>query len=137
MTDLAREVYGRSSRSQIIYVAPGNLSRVIDTEVLHVALAMSALRQNPGDVMFTASPDHASVTGYTAQLWVSGHVGGEPEATLSLGVPTPDTFGNIVASLTSLYSGQAAGDYTVSILTTTGTGSADSEESNAFTLPLA
>jgi len=87
-----------------------------------------------GFVAFYASPDHATVTGYTARLRVSGNA--TVVATQALGTPTPDGNNVIIADLTSLYSGRAAGDYTVSILATDAGGSTDSAESNAFTLPL-
>jgi hypothetical protein len=88
-----------------------------------------------GDVAFVASPDHAVVTNYTARLRVFGN--STVIDTLSLGVPTPDGNNVIVASLTSLFAGEAAGTYTVSILTTSAGGSTDSVESNAFVLPIA
>lgn len=87
-----------------------------------------------GWVEFTPSPD-AGVTNYRANLRVSGN------ATIvdyqDLGVPPQYAPRKIVANLTPLYDGQTAGDYTVSIATTTGEGTVDSEESNAFTLPIA
>jgi hypothetical protein len=88
-----------------------------------------------GFLSFTKSEDHASVTNYTAQLRLSGSA--TVVDTLSLGVPTPNTYGVIVADLTALFSGKSAGDYTVSIVTTTPSGATDSGVSDAFTLPLA
>src|SRR5689334_14037932 len=87
-----------------------------------------------GEVAFVASPDHATVTNYTARLRVSGN--STIVATQSLGVPTPDGNGVIIVDLTSLFSGQAAGAYTVSILTTSSGGSVDSTESSPFAIPV-
>jgi hypothetical protein len=87
-----------------------------------------------GDVAFNASPDHATVTSYTARLRVSG----SPTIvdTEALGKPTPDGNNVIVVALATFFSTQAAGDYTISILATDAGGSTDSAESNPFTLPL-
>jgi hypothetical protein len=126
------------SRGRSLIMPPGVVLAVaVVAEFVRVAGANTITRtwNNSGDVAFVASPDHAVVTNYTARLRVSGN----PTVidTLSLGVPTPDGNNVIVASLTTLFAGHAAGSYTVSILTTSPGGSTDSTESNAFTLPLA
>lgn len=87
-----------------------------------------------GEVSFTISQQHAEVTNYAARLRVSGN--STVVATQNLGVPTPDSYGVIVANLQATYNQLSAGDYTVSIATTTPLGTTDSAESNAFTLPL-
>lgn len=85
-------------------------------------------------ISFTASLDHASVTNYQARLRAVGS--STVVATQNLGVPTPDVYGVIVVDLTTLFSGVSAGNYTVSIATTTAAGTTDSGVSNAFALPL-
>ena len=99
------------------------------------ANTVSKILGNTGEVAFTASPDQAVITDYTARLRVWGNA--TVIDTLSLGVPTPDGNGIIIADLTSLFAGKAAGNYTISILATSEGGSTDSAESPAFSLPLA
>jgi hypothetical protein len=133
--DLSVFVYGLLFPGSPIGPVPGQAIQFSSAEALHVGQEYSVLRVGLGDLMFTASPNHAQVTDYKAQLRAFGN-STVLLPTLSLGVPTPDIFDHIVVNLNALYSGRAAGDYTVSILTETPTGSVDSEESNAFTLPL-
>lgn len=99
-----------------------------------VANTVTGIRGNTGQVAFNASPDQATVTSYTARVRVSGS--STVTATQSLGVPTPDGNNVIVVDLSATFAGLAAGNYTVSILTTTAGGSTDSTESTAFALPL-
>lgn len=108
------------------------------TEALALrANTVSVIDDNPalGEVAFNASPDQASVTTYTARVRVSGNA--TVVATQSLGVPTPDGNNVIIVDLTATFAGLAAGNYTVSILTTSAGGSTDSAESAPFALPLA
>jgi hypothetical protein len=126
------------SRGRSLIMPPGAaLAVAVVTEFVRVAGANTVTRtwNNSGDVAFVASPDHAIVTNYTARLRVFGN--STVIDTLTLGVPTPDGNNVIVAGLTSLFAGQAAGTYTVSILATSPGGSTDSVESNAFVLPIA
>lgn len=113
------------------------LSAVVGAEALSVvANSVSRILDFPssGEVAFVASPNHATVTSYTARVRVSGVA--TVVATQSLGVPTPDGNNTIIVDLTATFAGLAAGDYTVSILVTSPGGSTDSQESSAFTLPL-
>lgn len=145
--------YGRSA----LMAQPVSLVVVIDQEILRIpdtltrsitllvtvpaesirAVANTITRSwnNTGEVAFVASPDHATLTGYTARVRVYGSA--TIVATQALGVPTPDGNGVIVVSLTATYAGLSAGTYTVSIAATDSGGTTDSTESNAFTLPIA
>jgi hypothetical protein len=155
MADLSAHVvlgYGRTiimpPNPALIVNLPGEIARLgyavtramtlqaTPTEALRViANTVTALR-NAGFVAFVASPDHnTTVTSYTARSRVSGS--GTITTTQALGKPTPDGNGVIVADLVTTLSALAAGDYTVSILTTSAGGSTDSAESNAITVPLA
>ncbi len=98
------------------------------------ANTVTGIRGNTGQVAFNASPDHAAVTSYTARVRVSGN--STVVATQGLGKPTPDGNNVIVVDLSSTFSGLSAGNYTVSILSTSAGGSTDSTESAAFALPL-
>lgn len=105
------------------------------SETIRVSANTVTAIRNAGFVAFVASPDHASVTNYTARIRVSGSA--TITTTQSLGVPTPDGNGVIVADLVATLSALAAGNYTVSILATSAGGSTDSAVSNAITVPLA
>lgn len=109
----------------------------VSDEVLRAtANAVSRIldQASSGEVAFNASPDHASITNYTARVRVSGV--STVVATQSLGVPTPDGNGVIIVDLTATFAGLSAGNYTVSILATSSGGSTDSAESTPFALPL-
>ena len=119
----------RSGRYPVSYTgipAPDALTKFL-AETLHVlAPHTAAVTVSPSSfVAMNASPDHAIVTSYTARLRTVAAPGVIVD-TLNLGVPTPDGSGVMIVNLASLFSGKAAGDYTVSVLTTTATGSADS-----------
>ena len=143
--DLSVFVYGFQGPLSPIGGLPGlpTLTKVVTPETLHLrdVMPISINRTSPTTVTFQASPDHAAVTNYTAQLYTypahtlaTGGIGGS----LSLGVPTPDASNNITADLAPLFAGKAAGDYTVVIQTTSATGGPiPSEDSNVFTLPVA
>lgn len=134
MADL-QVLVGKSqyTRGQIMGVA-GTLS-VNASESLHVvADTVTKTWDGSGDTAFEASPDHAIVTGYAARLRVYGN--STVVATEQLGKPTPDGNNVIVVPLEGFFAGRAAGDYTVSILTTSAGGSTDSAESSPFTIPL-
>jgi hypothetical protein len=109
----------------------------VSDEVLH-ATANTVSRildlAGVGEVAFNASPDHASITNYTARIRVYGN--STVVATQSLGVPTPDGNNVIIVDLTTTLAAQTAGNYTVSILATSAGGSTDSAESAAFSVPL-
>lgn len=138
MADLSVRVgSGRYPVSYTGIPAPDTYTRaVIETFHLLAPHTVSVTWQPSSFVAMNASPDHASVTSYTARLRTVADPGTIVD-TLSLGVPTPDGSGVMIVNLASLFSGKTAGDYTVSVLTTTATGSADSALSNAFTLPIA
>jgi hypothetical protein len=122
--------------AEAMTVALGLLVNVPD-EVLHAtANTVSRIldQASSGEVAFNASPDHSFVTSYTANVRVFGV--STVVATQNLGKPTPDGNGVIIVDLTATFAGLAAGNYTVSILTTAPGGSVDSAESAAFALPL-
>lgn len=135
MADLNVLVQRGSGRSAIMGV-PGNLSRNVDAENVEVsANFVTTIRGNTGQVAFNANTEHAQVTAYTARLRAYGNA--TVIDTEDLGVPTPDGNNVIVVDLATFFSGQTAGTYTISILTTTAGGSTDSDESAPFALPLA
>ena len=118
-------------------IEPGavQLARMLTAEGLHVIDATPVV-VNPSQVSFTASPDHATVTNYTAELYTyPAHV---LEGIALAGRADAGCQSNtITVDLSALYAGQPAGDYTVVIVTTTvAGGSTPSEDSNAFTLPV-
>lgn len=88
-----------------------------------------------GVLTFIASPDHASLTDYTVRVYALGTT--SPVVTSrSLGVPTPDSNNEIRHDLTSMLNPLTAGNYTVTVLATSPTGSAETSGVN-FSLPLA
>ncbi len=104
-----------------LHVVADSVSRILDAASV-------------GEVAFVASPDHATVTSYTARVRVFGN--STIVATQALGKPTPDGNNTIIVDLTATFAGLATGDYTVSVLATAPGGSTDSTESSAFHLPL-
>ena len=158
MADLAVEVVQRFGRYTILpanpslFPASGILTEAVRiAEVLARAITLFVLvteqlacvsntvskildQASVGELAFVASEDHAVVTNYTAQIRVSGN--STVVATQDLGKPTPDGNHVIISDLTSTFAGLSAGNYTVSILTTSPGGSADSTESAEFVLPL-
>lgn len=155
MTDLSVEVVQRFGLLPIMPPNPtllvnldqGELIRMAETVSRSITLQASVseliriyadyvtgIRGNTGQVAFNASPDHSSVTSYTARVRVSGSA--TSSATQALGKPTPDGNNVIVVDLSATFAGLAAGNYTVSILTTSAGGSTDSTESTPFALPL-
>ena len=138
--DLSVFVYGASGGRSPIGEGPGvlpTLTKLVTPETIHVrTLTISINRSSPTTVTFTASPDHAAVINYTAELYT--YPADVFEGSLSLGVPTPDASNNITADLAPLFAGQPAGDYYIVIQTTSATGGPiPSEASNVFTLPVA
>lgn len=88
-----------------------------------------------GLLTFTASPDHASVTSYAIRVYAFG-TSSPVLVERNIGVPTPDHNNDIKHDCTTMFTGLAAGNYTVTVNTTTPTGSAESAGVN-FQLPLA
>lgn len=86
-----------------------------------------------GDVTFTASADHSSVTGYEARIYT--YPNGSLVTTHSLGKPTPSG-GVITVNLASVFAVLSAGNYDVTIAATSAGGTSESLYSNAFALPL-
>lgn len=128
-------VAGRGfGRSKIMTGTPLLLIVAISEGLKLYADTISRTWNDTGDVAFNASPDHATVTSYTARLRVSGN--STVVASTSLGKPTPDGNNVIIVPLAGFLAYRAAGDYTISILATDAGGSADSAESPPFTLPL-
>ena len=135
MADLSVQVYGREVRSPIMPAsATLNVALLQGERIKLYADTVTRTWNDTGDTAFNASPDHATVTSYTARLRVYGDstvIASEP-----LGKPTPDGNGVIVVPLAGFLAYRAAGSYTISILATDAGGSADSGESPPFTLPL-
>ena len=136
MADLNAYVQRRFGRSAIMPGAFATLSRNVDPENVEVyANFVTIIRGNTGQVAFNANPVHAQVTNYTLHVRVYGN--STVIDTQDLGVPTPDGNNVIVVDASATFAEQSAGNYTVSILTTTAGGSTDSSESSPFALPLA
>lgn len=133
-TPLSVRVAGRGFGRSRIMSAPVLLTAVLSESLKASANTVTRTWDGTGDVAFNASPDHATVTSYTARLRVYGNI--TVIASDPLGKPTPDGNGVIVVPLAGFFANRAAGQYTVSILATDSGGSADSAESNPFTLPL-
>ena len=122
--------------SDAAVVASLGLSRMVTGETLHVVSnTVTRNWQGSGIVTFQASAGHATVTNYTVHLWT--YPGVALEDSVSLGVPTPDGNGVISVNLTSFFTGQTPGNYTVTIVATdTGGDGPPSEHSSPFTLPM-
>jgi hypothetical protein len=87
-----------------------------------------------GILTFAASPDHASVTAYTIRIYAHGTTS-PVLASRDIGKPTPDTNNDIIHDINTLLSPLSVGNYTVTILTTSPGGSAESA-GDTFSLPL-
>jgi hypothetical protein len=135
VADLSVLVQRVAGRSAIMPMTTQNLSRAVDSENVEVyANFITIIRGNTGQVAFNANPVHAVVTNYTLRVRVYGN--STVIDTQDLGVPTPDGNNVIVVDASATFAEQSAGNYTVSILTTTAGGSTDSSESAPFALPL-
>lgn len=86
-----------------------------------------------GDVRFTVSPQHATVTRYEARVRAFGS--DTIVARRDLGKPTP-TNGVAVVNLAALLGNLPTGTYTVSIAATDAGGTTDSTPSSAIGVPL-
>jgi len=136
VADLSTRVFGRGQGRSPIMPAPQTLSvALLQGERVKVyADTVTRTWNDTGDTAFNASPDHATVVRYHARLRVYGDstvIDTEP-----LGKPTPDGNGVIVVPLAGFLAYRPAGTYTISILAVDAVGSADSDESPPFTLPL-
>lgn len=87
-----------------------------------------------GALTFTPH-DHANTDSYEARLYAQGTTTPLID-TLDLGKPDPDEFGTITVDLSSWLGGQADGNYEVHVAAINGDGETESDESNAFTVPL-
>jgi hypothetical protein len=79
----------------------------------------------PGVLKFTASTDHASVTSYTARVYAYGTTS-PVVVSRDMGVPGRDYNDQIVHDLSAILSPLTAGVYTVTVLATMPTTSAES-----------
>jgi hypothetical protein len=103
------------------------------TAYLNSTTAVDAL----GVVTFTASVDHAQAVSYEVRIWTDPP-GGSPVAVQNIGKPTPNGSNQILADLTLLFATLEAGAYVATAAAIDDEEVAyDSEESSAFTLPLA
>ena len=88
----------------------------------------------PGVLKFDASTSHASVTSYTARVYAMDTT--SPLVTSrEIGRPTPDYNNQIVHDLSGILSPLTAGNYTVTVLTTS-TGGATESTGVSFVVPL-
>lgn len=127
-------VVGRGLGPSRIMSPPVVLAIAVGENLKLYANTVTRTWNDTGDLAFNASPDHATVTSYTARLRVYGNA--TVVASELLGKPTPDGNNVIVVPLAGFLANRAAGTYTISILATDAGGSTDSEEGNPFTLPL-
>ena len=86
-----------------------------------------------GDVRFTISPRHSSVTSYEVRVYPEG--GGALVDSENIGKPTPDHYGDITVNLTSFFGGIAAGNYFLGVAAIAPGGTSEGF-SDAFSLPL-
>lgn len=128
----------------LIYVGPTTFSTVVqvgsvppfDASVIGPPLAaVTYLRYPVGTVTFLASPEHASVTNYVANLYAAGTAVPILD-TLSLGVPVPDSNNGIAVDVRTWLDAHPAGNYDVTVTAVTPGGSAESTVSNSFTVPV-
>ena len=106
---------------------------IIDLCVIH-AQAPSRTAVS-GDLAFTASLDHATVTSYEARVRPEGSA--TIVATRNLGKPAPDVDNRIIVNIASTLTPLASGNYTVSVAAISPGGTTDSTETSAYSLPLA
>lgn len=86
-----------------------------------------------GVLTFTKSADHATVTDYAVRVYAQG--GSTVLASRNLGKPVPYSDGSIWVDITSLLTPLGSGNYTVTVVTTSPGGSAESSGDD-FSLPL-
>lgn len=90
----------------------------------------------PGILTFTPSADHATVTDYTIRIYAIGTTS-PVVSSRNIGKPTPDGSNNTIShDIAALIAPLAAGTYTVTVLTTSPGGSAETTGVN-FAAPLA
>jgi hypothetical protein len=88
-----------------------------------------------GWVKWDPPSDHGTVTSYEGRVRVDGSE--TVVATQNFGHPIPhSTQGNCRGDMTSVFSGLAAGNYTLSVAAINPYGETDSDVSSAFSLPL-
>lgn len=100
-----------------------------------IVRVVAALGPALGDVSFTASPDHASVTNYQIRVRLAGAFSTILTA-VDIGKPTPNASNVIVWNIATELTALGAGDYEVTVATTTPGGTTDSGETSAFSVPL-
>ena len=111
--------------------------RAFRARVRPVSFATSPAPQRAmvlGDVRFTISPRHDSVTSYDVRVYPQA--GGALVDSEDIGKPTPDHYGDINVNLTSFFGTIAAGNYTVAVAAIAPGGTSESVVSDAFSLPL-
>jgi hypothetical protein len=87
-----------------------------------------------GEVRFTASVDHAEVDSYEVRVRADGSE--TVIASEDIGKPTPSANNTITVDMTTLFGTLDPGNYTTSVAAIDGLDEADSEPSDAFSLPL-
>lgn len=106
---------------------------IIDLCVIHAQAPPIAAVS--GNLTFTASPDHATVTSYEVRVRAEGSV--TIVATRNLGKPTPNVDNQIVVNIASTLTPLASGNYTVAVAAISPGGTTESSETSAYSLPLA
>jgi hypothetical protein len=104
---------------------------IIDMVVIHGAVAHPTVL---GNLRFRASPGHATVTNYTANVRAYGS--STIVATHNLFKPTPDEDNIIYVNIASTLNALPAGNYDVRVQATGPGGTDESTDSNFFTVPL-
>jgi hypothetical protein len=87
-----------------------------------------------GNLIFRASPDHAVVTDYTANVRAAGD--STIVAAIDLAKPQPDEDDLIVVNIAGQLNALSPGNYEVKVQATSPGGTVESPVSNAFTVPL-
>lgn len=88
-----------------------------------------------GQLAFTASLDHATVTSYEARVRPEGS--GTIVATQNLGKPAPDVDNRILVNIAATLAPLASGNYTVAVAAISPSGTTESLDTSAYSLPLA
>lgn len=87
-----------------------------------------------GILTFVPSTNHAAVTGYTVNVYTYGTT--TLAASRSIGVPTPDTYGEIRHDCRAMFTPLSSGNYTMKVAAAFSSGTFESTAGDDFSLPL-
>jgi len=88
-----------------------------------------------GDLTFTPSVDHATVSSYAARLYADG-TSTPVLASVNIGKPTPNGSNVIRVDLLSFLNSQTPGNYLVKVVALSSGGSTESVNGDSFTVPV-